>query len=229
MTVSVSEHKSFYKLIQGDCLKILPTFESQSVDMVVTDPPYGINKDGIINDDLPLKKYRLWMKQIIAEIERITKNAYFIFHSETMLFNLVDLYEDCRLFASCNNFAIMGRGIPYAWSPVVFKIKNNESWLGKGRNWFICNTANLKTTPKKIGHPTPKPLDVIKYIISLFDSETVLDPFVGSGTTMKACQDLQRNCIGIEINPDYCEIVKRRCFGRQFLDREVEYKFEVFL
>ena len=105
MTVSVSEHKSFYKLIQGDCLKILPTFESQSVDMVVTDPPYGINKDGIINDDLPLKKYRLWMKQIIAEIERITKNAYFIFHSETMLFNLVDLYEDCRLFASCNKNA----------------------------------------------------------------------------------------------------------------------------
>ena len=73
---------------------------------------------------LPLEEYRQWMKVVISEIERVAKDAYFIFHSETMLFKLADLYSDCRLFASCNNFAIMGRGMSYAFSPIVFKILN---------------------------------------------------------------------------------------------------------
>jgi hypothetical protein len=150
------------------------------------------------------------MEKILNEIERISTDGYFIFHNETMLFRLADLYDNCRLFSSCNNFAIMGRGMPYAWSPIVFKIKEKKSWLGRGRNWFISNTANMKETPKKIGHPTPKPKDVCKYIIGQFNSKIVLDPFLGSGTTGVACKELGRNFIGIEIEPKYYNIAKTR-------------------
>ena len=76
-------------------------------------------------------------------------------------------------------------------------------------------------------HPTQKPESLISQLIKAFsfEGDIVLDPFLGSGTTMKVCQDLGRSCIGIEINPEYCEIIKKRCFGRQFLDRQVEYYF----
>jgi len=78
-------------------------------------------------------------------------------------------------------------------------------------------------------HPTKKPLDSIKRIVRVATNEgdLVLDPFLGSGTTMEACQHLKRNCVGIEINPKYIKVAKSRCFGRQFLDRQVGYSFEV--
>ena len=82
---------------------------------------------------------------------------------------------------------------------------------------------------KKIGHPAPFPEELPRRCMRLFSyiGDTILDPFVGSGTTIKVAQDLKRNCIGIEVNPKYCSLIKSRCFGRQFLDRKVEYKFEV--
>jgi DNA modification methylase len=79
-------------------------------------------------------------------------------------------------------------------------------------------------------HPTQKPEALIGKLVRAFSfrGDVVLDPFLGSGTTMKVCQDLGRSCIGIEIKPEYCEIVKKRCFGRKFLDREVEYIFNIY-
>jgi len=65
-------------------------------------------------------------------------------------------------------------------------------------------------TPKRIGHPTPKPLDVLVYILDMFEGEVVPDPFLGSGTTLLACRLTGRNGIGYEINPDYEPIIKKR-------------------
>lgn len=82
---------------------------------------------------------------------------------------------------------------------------------------------------KKWNTPSQKPEELLKILIlaTTNEGDVVLDPFLGSGTTMKVCQDLKRSCIGIEINPEYCDIIKKRCFGRQFLDHQVKYKFEV--
>ena len=60
-----------------------------------------------------------------------------------------------------------------------------------------------------------------------WDSGVVLDPFVGSGTTMKVAQNLLRSCVAIEVVPSYCEMIRARCFGRRLIDREVDYGFEV--
>ena len=98
--------------------------------------------------------------------------------------------------------------MPYAFSPVVFKLKNG--FKGKGRNWFISDTANMKTTPKKIGHPTPKPLDVLKYIIEIVDANIILDPFMGSGSTAIASRLLNKHFIGFEIEKKYCILANNR-------------------
>jgi len=76
-------------------------------------------------------------------------------------------------------------------------------------------------------HPTAKPIKLMKRIIKTATDkkDLVIDPFVGSGSSIVASQHLFRSCIGIEINPKYCEQIKRRCFGQQFLDREANYEF----
>ncbi len=65
---------------------------------------------------------------------------------------------------------------------------------------------------KKYNHPTTKPLGLMEDLIYFYSNrgDLVLDPFIGSGTTLVACEKLNRRWIGIEINPDYCEIAKRR-------------------
>jgi DNA modification methylase len=70
----------------------------------------------------------------------------------------------------------------------------------------------ITSLEKRDDHPTPKPLDLItKYMkISSKENDLILDPFLGSGTTAVACKNLKRNFIGIEINPDYCEIAQKR-------------------
>jgi len=76
-------------------------------------------------------------------------------------------------------------------------------------------------------HPTAKPIELINRIVltSTNKGDTVLDPFLGSGTTLKSCQTLKRNCIGIELNKNYCNKIKERCFGQQYLDDKVEYEY----
>lgn len=197
------------KIYNMDCIEGMKQIPDNYVDLVLTDPPYGINKKGIINDDLEINEYKSWLKKVIKEIDRITSDSYFIFQSEAQLFHTIEVFDDdCRLFASCNNFSLMGRGMPYSFSPIVFKLKNG--FKGRGRNWFISNTANMKTTPKKIGHPTPKPVDVLCYIIKLVDAETILDPFMGSGSTAMAARMLNKNYIGFEINKEYYDISLQR-------------------
>ena len=198
-----------------DCLDGMRELESKSIDLVITDPPYGIGKTGILNDDMPREEYIAWMVEVLSEIERVSSDGYFIFHNESMLFKLAHIYKDCRLFASCNNFSIMGRGMPYAWSPIVFKIKNKDSFTGIGRNWFICNTANMENTPKRIGHPSPKPIDNLVYILEMFSSKTILDPFIGSGSTAIACLKTNRDFIGFELNNEYFEKAQIRIKAAQ--------------
>jgi len=76
-------------------------------------------------------------------------------------------------------------------------------------------------------HPTSKPVELIKRIIktSTNKDDIIFDPFLGSGATLKAAQDTSRSCIGIELNHKYIKKIKQRCWGRQFLDRQVEYDF----
>lgn len=87
----------------------------------------------------------------------------------------------------------------------------------------------IKNPLKMTSHPTEKMEWQIKPLIERHSKkgDTILDPFLGSGTTMKIAQDLERNCIGIELNPVFCKIAKDRCFSRSFLNRDVDFDFSI--
>ena len=76
-------------------------------------------------------------------------------------------------------------------------------------------------------HPSPKPVDLLKIIIASTSNKgcTVFDPFAGSGSSIVASQHLGRSCIAIEINSEYCQNIRKRCFNQQFLDRTASYEF----
>jgi site-specific DNA-methyltransferase (adenine-specific)/modification methylase len=79
-------------------------------------------------------------------------------------------------------------------------------------------------------HPTQKPEEMLKRIIiaSSNKGDLVLDPFGGSGTTMEACQKLDRSCWAVEISQEFSDIIKKRCFGVQTLSGVSNYEFASF-
>ena len=209
-------------LIQGDCLKVMKKIPDNSVDLVLADPPYGIriNKMNFVtsgaikvgdayrndysNHNTKWDTKGLTKKQW-KEIQRISKNQI-LFGAN----NFSDILPKSRCwicwdkrieskysndFADCEfiwtSFDKPARMIRYLWSGML--------------------QGDMKHKEKRY-HPTQKPLFVIKKIIEMFSKaeDTILDPFLGSGTTMKACLELNRNCIGIEIEPEYIQIAKKR-------------------
>jgi len=92
----------------------------------------------------------------------------------------------------------------------------------------VLKFRNMTALPhERLGHPTQKPIALIKFLIKGHSNkgDTIFDPFLGSGTTMKGAQELGRSCIGIEIESEYIEMIRNRCYGITFLDKQVEYDF----
>ncbi|MHA1290489.1 MAG: DNA-methyltransferase [Candidatus Thorarchaeota archaeon] len=135
-------------------------------------------------------------------------------------------HQDILWYVKSSNYKFNWKAI--ARKPIWFKDKRVRSLAGQWDTWSDITYVKGNSTEKTMV-PNQLPVKLLERIIkaTTLENDWVLDPFTGSGTTIVACQHLRRNCIGIEINPDYCEVVKKRCFGRQFLDREVEYRFTV--
>ena len=122
------------------------------------------------------------------------------------------------MYAACKNFVqLRSCPIQYAYDPVILAYKAGARPLQtktprRSMDWSVANTANMKTRQDSKPHPCPRPLDQTMELVANFtiDGGTVLDPFMGSGTTGVACQRLGRSFIGIEIDPAYHAIARRR-------------------
>jgi len=205
-------------LYHGDCLEIMPHLEP--VDLVLTDPPYGIGFKYESHNDTPVG-YKEFLWERIAAAENILCDGGMMFVFQAML-NITKLHEifprEWRIFAAAKNFVQMRpTAMQYSFDPCVVWWKGDKKPYSKGtsnRDFHVGNTANTmnRGSGNAKGHPCPRPLDQIEHIIYQWSPENsiVLDPFLGSGTTAVACERLSRRWIGIEIEEKYCAIAKQR-------------------
>jgi len=192
-------------LYLGDCREILPTLGR--VDAVVTDPPW--NMDFFIDDHKPWAEYTEWLGSLDKLYNDLKPSAKIVFLSSKSIPFVAHIFEGWQPFVAVKNFSQMSKSkdtIPNAFDIGFAKISGVYS--GKGRNWFLCNTAGMLSD--RTGHPTPRTVDAMMQSLEWIDCETILDPFMGSGTTGVACAKLGRKFIGIEIDPGYFDIACRR-------------------
>lgn len=219
------------KLILGDCLEIMRDMPAQSVDAVITDPPYLLNNagghKGYLKRSNKVHKIRhlengFDIAVSVAEWERLCKPLHaFVFCSNAQISSLMTEGERRGYITNLlvwHKFNAIP-AINGTWKPdaefVVHYRQPRATFQGDER--LKSKVAVIPINVSNYGHPTEKPLALIeKYIkVCTNEGDTVLDPFMGSGTTGVACARLNRNFIGIEINPQYFEIAQRRIADAQ--------------
>jgi len=201
------------KIICSDCFTLIKKIPDCSIDTIVTDPPYGLNKDGIYND----KDLTTFCK-VLPECYRILKkDSFFITFFSTKL--LPELFKNnpftyfWQVILYCPEGAVRSPiGVTQYLSCFVFK-KGNPEIVWRNKDIFV-DTPGKMVEPDEgfINHPTPKPKHFIKEILRMFtrEGDLILDPFIGSGSTAVACKQLNRRFIGFEIKEEYCRIADRR-------------------
>jgi site-specific DNA-methyltransferase (adenine-specific) len=211
-------------LYLGDCLEVLPTLATGSVDAIITDPPFGIGFKYESHDDTP-NGYAEWMWHCIeiAESKCAPGSPIFVWQAMPNIRHLATWFpRDWRIFAACKNFVQMRpTAMQYAFDPVLVWWTEGKKWAAgtASRDYHIGNTANTlrRGDGTAFGHPCARPLDQVRHIIEQWarPNGTVLDCFAGSGTTGVACAQTGRRFIGIEIEPKYFEVAVKRIESAQ--------------
>jgi DNA modification methylase len=197
------EHIGDARLILGDCREILPTLGK--VDAVVTDPPYGLDIDYESFSDSQEN-----VSALVAEVLPMCRDMANVVALTPGKLNewLYPRPSWVLGWASKSGQGGTPWGFPCYW-PILVYGKDPYLATGKGRQPDTYFPGSLDTD--KNGHPCPKPLNVMKWLVRRVSlSGTILDPFMGSGTTGVACAKLGRKFIGIEIEPKYFDIACRR-------------------
>lgn len=215
-------------LYLGDCVDVLPTLEM--VDALITDPPYGVGFKYENHDDRPEayeNGYDKWLMNIIEMSEKLCRpvSPVFVWQSGTHMKEFATRFpRDWRLFVAAKNFVQMRpTAMQYSFDPViVWWTPGDEkpySLKTASRDFHVANTAPVvgqKNNPER-QHPCPRPLDQVNHIIVQWTkpNSTVLDPFMGSGTTGVACVQNNRKFVGIEKDKKYFDIACERIENAQ--------------
>ena len=205
------------KLYCGDCLEVMKDL-NRPIDLLLTDPPYGVN----LGNHVGSKENRPGLLVKAGGYDDSSEN-----------------FDNVVVPAINMALSLSTRGMVFCVPPSMWKLPAPDAIGGifvsaaVGRNkwgwsnlihcllYGIAPSLNLGAKPtaitnnaiaEKTGHPTTKPLSWIKWAILLGSKpgDTIIDPFMGSGTTGVACKELDRNFIGIEIDPTYFKLAKDR-------------------
>lgn len=219
------------ELWNGDCLELIKDIPDNSIDLLVTDPPYKCisggkphkkgqpsgmlsKNDGKIFEHNNIKP-EIW----IPEVYRVLKEGTHCY----IMVNTLNLENYLKICRECG----FGLHSVLCWkknnvTPSRWYMKNCEFtlFLRKGKAKTINNVGSkmIHEFDNIIGnklHPTEKPVELMEYYITNSSNvgDTVLDPFMGSGTTGVACKNLNRKFIGIELDDTYYEIANNRING----------------
>ncbi len=203
--------KPFYeeeagKIFLCDCLDFMKEMPDKSVDLCLTDFPYGIEENYDSYND-SVENLKILVEKAMPEILRISKRALITCGNRN-----ITLYPKSDWILAW--IIPAGNGMnPWGftcWQPILAYGKDPylENRLGS-RPDIITKTESSQN----LGHPCAKPIEFWRQLLirgSVKESDIILDPFLGSGTTAVAAKQLKRKFIGIEISPRYCEISRQR-------------------
>jgi len=246
-----------HNLIVGNCLDVLSDrkiFKNESVDLIVTSPPYGLfKKYGKYSDAFDIDSWTEMIKVFAKKSKRVLKSNGSIFLNVSpipepktkeifpldtfayLAFKESGYFLRNKIIWHFNNMQNCSNRLSGRWETVLWFVKDIKNYkfnlddvrlpyitkkdkrlTGTGRNptdvWYFDRVNNMTKNKLNLNHPTVYPDPLIERILKMSTDkhDVVLDPFVGSGTTMKVSKNLERNSIGIEIDPQYEKLVKQR-------------------
>ena len=222
------------RIYNEDCLEGMKRIPDASVDCIVTDPPYkivtggdsdgknSVRPKGILKGNRELMRTIPSFNEWVPECFRVLKDgsqAYFMVNS-TNLLELGNCLKEAGFLI--HNILVWEKN---NCTPSQFYMKNCEYvfFCRKGKSKYINNIGESKTVhriPNILGnkvHPTEKPVELIQMYIenSSNESDIILDPFMGSGTTAVAAIRTKRNYIGFELQKEYFDIANKRIKDEQ--------------
>jgi len=232
-------HPALDTIYWNDALKTLKTFDDNTIDLIVTSPPYADQRKKTYGGIKP-DEYVNWFKPITAELLRVMKpTGSFVLNikervvkGERHTNRFRDSWERCLHFNKQRKFNMYQDAvrIPVGdWAQTRLKSlsdtdktrdeskvqsgfgKNVSNWVGRD-TVYPNNVLHMATECNNVGHSAAFPVDLPAWFINLFTQpgDIVLDPFIGSGTTAVAAKQLGRHFVGIEKEADYCGVAVQR-------------------
>lgn len=209
-----------------DCLKGMRKIKDGRIDFTFTDIPYNVGMDyEVYKDNLPMKKYFQWIKAIIIEIDRISRFGYAIyipykhfweiFRMIPKKAKIITIKMKSKVILEHKNYVrkddfnmTQHKHYIATTRPAVKLCKNFWDDISVPDDGFLFKEKRFGE-PR---HPAPTSLEATRRIIEHFTKkgEKVMDCFIGSGTTAIACKELERKCVGFDLNPRYIKITKER-------------------
>lgn len=202
-----------YQLLLGD----------KKANLIVTDPPYNVNVEEtagkIKNDDMSDADFYQFLFNMFVNVEQSMEDdaSIYVFHADTEGLNFRRAFKDAGLYLSgcCvwkKNALVLGRS-PYQWQhePVLYgwKQKGKHQWFSDRKQTTIWEYDRPKSSKE---HPTMKPVQLMAYPIqnSSMRGTLILDPFLGSGSTLIAADQTGRICYGIELDEKFVDVIVKR-------------------
>lgn len=223
------------QILQGDCLEVMKEIPDDSIDLIVTSPPYNLGKRhhtgnkvfepyNEFSDNMPENEYQKWQIEVLNECFRVLKNDGSMWYNHK---NRIRQGEQITPYEWLlkSKFVIKQEIVWFNGSQNFDKIRfypmtERVYWLAKTPKTKLYNTINhhdvfdrSEWRPQGAGGEFKRafPVKMVEDILSCFpDKKLVLDPFMGSGTTAVACINTGRNFIGIELDKEYHEIAQER-------------------
>ena len=228
---TVSRHGDIWQLgkhrvICGDSTKAetyKQLLDDRKANLVVTDPPYNVDVEEtagkILNDNMSDRDFYQFLLSMFTQVENHMEDdaSIYVFHSDTEGLNFRKAFKDAGFYLSgcCiwkKNSLVLGRS-PYQWQhePCLYgwKKKGKHQWFSDRKQTTIWEYDRPKSSKD---HPTMKPIQLMAYPIqnSSMRGTIVLDPFLGSGSTLIAADQTGRVCYGIELDEKFVDVIVKR-------------------
>ncbi len=197
-------------IYHGDCRAIMA--EMPPVELMLTDPPYGIGYDS----GWRVAGVTPWKGQVANDGDVSARDFALSFHAGAALIfgsRKAPLPPGCRQVLIWDKGPALGMGaLDIPWKPSYEEIYViGKGWTGKRDEGAVLYCPPVQSMAKNGRvHPNEKPIPLLGRLLAKSPAGAVLDPFMGSGTTLRAAKDLGRKAIGIELEEKYCEIAAKR-------------------